>query len=199
MLCIFLAWHRVPCFWYKDVSHYHYFHCMCVILSQLLFMSPLQRTSEDEWNWGTLEEATSSAIPPGFEGGAQNRLPIPMFSPFQRKYYWSSKSSSGFQLINVSWYILNTSKYRYERKPLWQKVKSLLKKYTWFSLQERHLIQPLLHLRGSNINIHVGSEGFLRCSPGKGHRKITLWPIPKKCTRENIQDTIAGDNRAYYY
>lgn len=79
---------------------------MCVVLSQLLSVSPLQRSSEDEWNWGTPEAATSSATPLGFEVGAQNRLTTPMFPLFQRKYYWSSKPSSGLQLINVSWYIL---------------------------------------------------------------------------------------------
>lgn len=76
---------------------------------------------------------------------------------------------------------------------LWQKVKSLLNKYTCFSLQERHLIQPLPHLRGSNISVCVGSEVFLRCSPGKRHRKKTLWPIPKNCISENIEDAIIGD------
>lgn len=170
---------------------------MCVVLSQLLSVSPLQRSSEDEWNWGTPEAATSSATPLGFEVGAQNRLTTPMFPLFQRKYYWSSKPSSGLQLINVSWYIL-----KHRQIQILEKAYSLFydrrlnlcwTNILFFSLQERHLVQPLPHLRGSNISVYVGSEGFLRCSPGKEHRKKTLWPVPKNCTRENIQNTITGD------
>lgn len=129
--------------------------------------------------------------------GAQNRLTTPVFPPFQRNYYWSSKPSSGLQLINVSWYIL-----RHWQIQILEKAYSLFydnrSNLCWtntlfFSLRERHLIQPLPHLRGSNISVYVGSEGFLRCSPGKEHRKKTLWPVPKNCTTENIQDTVTRD------